>query len=174
MISRANFGGLRFQAPTALLCIGLEPLSPQCIESVSQECLLKQCCYGSVKCSIGHGPQGTASPGQGTNGVPLPVSLLSSSKGAPADVCKAGGIGVQVLLGGKPAALDTPWKPAKDTELILALVAAVQAQHWPVLESVSLPERFSKAWDFYLLVRTHFWHQAACMHVQTGSNPREM
>lgn len=61
--------------------------------------------------------------------------------------------------------LDTPWKPAKDTELILSLVAAVQAHHWPVLESISLPEQFSKAWDFYLLVRTSFWqHLLVCMH----------
>ena len=50
--------------------------------------------------------------------------------------------------------LDTPWKPARDTELVLAEVAAEQAQHWPVLESISTPEGFSKAWDFYLLVRT--------------------
>ena len=81
-------------------------------------------------------------------------------------MCKAGGIDVQVLLGSKPAALDTPWKPAKDTELILSLVAAVQAQHWPVLGSISIPERFSKAWDFYLLVWTRFWRQAGCMHAQ--------
>ena len=59
-----------------------------------------------------------------------------------------------MLLGGKPTVLDTPWKPARDTELVLAEVAAEQAQHWPVLESISTPEGFSKAWEFYLLVRT--------------------
>ena len=59
---------------------------------------------------------------------------------------------MQVLLGGKPTVLDSPWKPARDTELILAEVAAAQAQHWPVLESISTPEGFGKAWDFYLLV----------------------
>ena len=64
---------------------------------------------------------------------------------------------MQVLLGGKPAVLDTPWKPARDTELTLSLVAALQAQHWPVLESISTPEAFSKAWDFYLLVRDSCW-----------------
>ena len=51
------------------------------------------------------------------------------------------------LLGGKPAVLDTAWKPAKDTEHVLAAVAAVQAQHWPVLESISTPEAFAKAWE---------------------------
>lgn len=56
-----------------------------------------------------------------------------------------------MLLGGKPSVLDTPWKPAKDTEHILAAVAAAQAQHWSVLGSISTPESFSKAWDFYLL-----------------------
>lgn len=59
---------------------------------------------------------------------------------------------MQVLLGGKPAVLDSSWRPARDTELILAEVAAAQAQHWPVLESISTPEGFGKAWDFYLLV----------------------
>ena len=70
----------------------------------------------------------------------------------------------QVLLGGKPPVLDTPWKPAADTELILSLVAALQAQHWPVLESVFLPEHFSKAWDLYLLVRISFWQHLLVMH----------
>jgi len=59
---------------------------------------------------------------------------------------------MQVLLGGKPAVLDSSWKPARDTELILAEVAAAQAQRWSVLESISTPEGFGKAWDFYLLV----------------------
>ena len=58
---------------------------------------------------------------------------------------------VQVLLGGKPTPLDTPWKPARDTEHILAAVAAAQARHWPVLDGISTPESFSKAWEFYLL-----------------------
>ena len=58
---------------------------------------------------------------------------------------------VQVLLGDKPTPLDTPWKPARDTEHILAAVAAAQARHWPVLDDISTPESFSKAWEFYLL-----------------------
>ena len=70
---------------------------------------------------------------------------------------------LQVLLGGKPAVLDTAWKPAKDTEHVLAAVAAVQAQHWPVLESISTPEAFAKAWEFYLLVSTAHPHGETCL-----------
>ena len=59
--------------------------------------------------------------------------------------------------------LDTAWKPAKDTEHVLAAVAAVQAQHWPVLESISTPEAFAKAWEFYLLVSTAHPHGETCL-----------
>ncbi|CAL5221680.1 g3914 [Coccomyxa viridis] len=75
---------------------------------------------------------------------------------------------MQVLLGGKPAVLDTPWKPAKDSELMLSLVAAIQAQHWPVLESISIPERFSKAWEFYLLGK----QTAASLQVKSSPRTR--
>jgi hypothetical protein len=58
--------------------------------------------------------------------------------------------------------LETAWRPAKDTEHVLAAVAAVQAPHWPVLESISSPEAFSEAWEFYLLVSTAYLLGEAC------------
>lgn len=61
---------------------------------------------------------------------------------------------LQVLLGEKVTPLEMhggAWRPAKDTEHLLAAVAAANARHWPVLEPLATPEGFRKAWDDYLL-----------------------
>ncbi len=60
---------------------------------------------------------------------------------------------MQVLLGEKPVPLDSrgAWKPAKETEHVLAEVAAAQSPFWPVLDPLSSREGFSRAWIDYIL-----------------------
>ena len=113
-----------------------------------------------AKC-VGHAGHHTLLCGTASwRDLPAPACSVREASGTYKCLCVRLAF-LQVLLGGKPAVLDTPWKPAQDTKLILALVAAVQAQHWPVLENISTPEAFSKAWDFYLLVGSllsaHSW-----------------
>ena len=43
------------------------------------------------------------------------------------------------------------WRPARETEQLLAEVAAAQAPFWPVLEPLSTQEGFSSAWEEYIL-----------------------
>lgn len=58
-----------------------------------------------------------------------------------------------MLLGAKPVPLDSrgAWRPARETEQLLAEVAAAQAPFWPGLEPLSTKDGFSSAWGDYIL-----------------------